>query len=330
MPRKAAPWYRNTAGRWYVHINGKQTPLPVTDPNDQAGAWDAFRSLVNKALQSQASRPEPIAALVPEYLESIEHRTNRKTRTGYGCYLRRFVALFGNRAVCELDPETVEKRAKEEDWSDTNRANYLWTCQALVRWAGRKDFTLRRPSKESRGADALIDESTHRLVLRETTGDFHELCRLLWATGCRPMEAARLLATDVDWASGTVTLKHHKMKHKGRKRILYLSGEAIGILKGQSDRYDGKGNLFRGIAGKPFTVHAICCRMIRVSEKIGRPVTAYGYRHSYATRALAAGIPDAHVAALMGHTSTAMVHRHYSHIGANARLLREISEKLAG
>jgi len=302
----------------------------VTDPKDEAGAWDALRALVGKALAATpTARTEPIAALVAEYLDSISHRANAHTRRGYACYLRRFVALFGNRAVGEIDPGFVEKRATEEGWSDTNRANYLWTVQAFVRWAGRRDFTLHRPSRESRGAEAVIDEQTQRMVLRETTGDFHELCRLLWSTGCRPMEAARLLAVDIDWTSGTVTIRQHKTKHKGRKRILYLSSESLAILKAQFDKYDGQGHLFRGLGGKPFSVHAIVCRMIRVSEKIGRSVTAYGYRHSYATRALAAGVPDAHVAALMGHSSTTMIHKHYSHITANARMLREISEKLA-
>ena len=40
---------------------------------------------------------------------------------------------------------------------------------------------------------------------------------------------------------------------------------------------------------------------------------AYGYRHGFATDA-AAGVPDAQVARLLGHSSTVMLHRHYSHL----------------
>jgi integrase len=50
--------------------------------------------------------------------------------------------------------------------------------------------------------------------------------------------------------------------------------------------------------------------------------TAYGYRHTYATSALAKGVPDATVAALLGHSSTAMLHRHYSHLTSQAKVLR--------
>jgi integrase len=69
--------------------------------------------------------------------------------------------------------------------------------------------------------------------------------------------------------------------------------------------------------------------MWRLSEKIGHRVTAYGYRHTYATRALAMGLPDTHVAALLGHGSTRMIHAHYAHLNANARLLKEAAAKVA-
>jgi integrase len=36
---------------------------------------------------------------------------------------------------------------------------------------------------------------------------------------------------------------------------------------------------------------------------------AYGYRHGFATEALANGVPDAQGAALLGHAETAMLHR---------------------
>ena len=55
-------------------------------------------------------------------------------------------------------------------------------------------------------------------------------------------------------------------------------------------------------------------------------VSPYGYRHSFATDALANGVPDAHVAELLGHSGTAMLHKHYAHLGAKARVLREALE----
>lgn len=329
MPRKAKPWPRKSTGEWYVTHNGKQTPLGVHGKDNELQAWAAFQKLLENAAEKKPGvRSVPLSAIAPDYLSSLESRANPKTIRDYAATLKTFLARFGNSAASDIDPQSVELHASRQGWSDSYRNNWLWTVQALVRWAGRKDFTMRRPAKESRGAESLISEETQRLILRETRGDFHELCRFLWAAGCRPMEAARLEASMVDWASGTITLKKHKTKHKGRQRILYLSTDALMILKAQSDRYSGNGMLFRGISGKPLTIQAIVSRMLRISEKIGRSVTSYGYRHSWATRALAAGLPDTHVAAMMGHTTTAMLHKHYSHITANAKLLREAANKV--
>jgi integrase len=55
---------------------------------------------------------------------------------------------------------------------------------------------------------------------------------------------------------------------------------------------------------------------------------AYGYRHTFATDALANGVPDAQVAALLGHSGTAMLHKHYAHLGARAKALRDALDKV--
>lgn len=311
-----------------MQLNGRQTPLPVTDPKDEVAAFAAFQRLL-AASTTSTTRPEPIADLTAEYLDAIGHRISLTTRRGYEILLRRLSARLGNRAAGEIEPCIVEKVAANENWSDSHRANFLFAAQAFLRWCGRKDLKLARPAKESRGAEAVISPELHARILRECTGDFHQFVKVLWLTGARPMEVAGLTVEGIDQASGTATLKKHKTKHKGKKRILYLSSESLEIVAEQTERYRS-GHLFRGYGGRPFSRMAIVCRFLRVSAKIGKDVTAYQYRHSWASRALAAGIPDTHVAALMGHTSTNMLHRHYSHITANARLLREVAERAAG
>jgi integrase len=63
--------------------------------------------------------------------------------------------------------------------------------------------------------------------------------------------------------------------------------------------------------------------MLRLQRRLGIKATAYGFRHSFATDALANGVPDAHVAELLGHSGTAMLHKHYSHLTARAKALRD-------
>jgi integrase len=54
------------------------------------------------------------------------------------------------------------------------------------------------------------------------------------------------------------------------------------------------------------------------------------FRHTFATRALLAGISEVEVAAMLGHAGTAMLHAHYSHIMSAGKKLRENANRLAG
>jgi site-specific recombinase XerD len=82
--------------------------------------------------------------------------------------------------------------------------------------------------------------------------------------------------------------------------------------------------LLRNNRGEAWTENAIGLTTRRTRERAGIPqAIAYGLRHSFATDALANGVPDAQVAELLGHSGTAMLHRHYAHLGARAQALRD-------
>ena len=48
------------------------------------------------------------------------------------------------------------------------------------------------------------------------------------------------------------------------------------------------------------------------------------------TTALEQGVPDTHVAELLGHASTAMIHRHYGHLAARSVVLRASLGRVRG
>jgi integrase len=108
--------------------------------------------------------------------------------------------------------------------------------------------------------------------------------------------------------------------------MLILNDVALAIV---SRRAEGKnGLLFDGWNGR-LTANAIGGRIRRLAEKAGiRRVIAYGYRHTFATDALSKGIADTHVASLLGHSSTIMLHKHYSHLTARTALLRDVAKQV--
>jgi integrase len=189
---------------------------------------------------------------------------------------------------------------------------------------------VRKPVRASRGTKAVITEAEHRKLLAVADGMFGDYLTLLWHTGARPGEVAGLTAEQVKASTdGIIPLVNHKLAHKGKARFLILSGEAWAVAKRRAEAV-GSGLLFVGRLG-PLTPKAVCSKMDRLCEKAGiRRLMAYGYRHTFATDALVRGLPDATVAALLGHGSTAMLHRHYSHLTAQAQAMREALVRVRG
>lgn len=333
MARMPHPWYRRAKRMWYTTLNGKQTPLNVSDPKDEAAAWDALRALVSGAVKDAIAAPDPVRAgrvkeLVAAFLEAKAADVKPRTLRGYGQHLGWLVKHWGDEPLAAVAAQGVRTKAAGEAWSDTHRANVFWTINALFRWGGRAD-RLPLPPKESRGADVVIPEAVHRRVVAETAGDFRQLVQFLWWTGCRPGEATGLTADAVAPDAKTIRIKQHKTRHKGKVRTLHLCAEAAQVVTDQLAKYGGAGHLFRGLKGRPFSLQAMTMRFERVSEKVGHKVTSYAYRHTFATRALAAGESDAVVAALLGHSSTAMIHKHYSHLSSQGRQLSDAAQRIA-
>src|SRR5690606_35712005 len=91
------------------------------------------------------------------------------------------------------------------------------------------------------------------------------------------------------------------------------------------------GRLFLNSRGKPWTSNAIRCQMRFLRDKLDLPsgVCAYAFRHTFTTDALESGIDTSTVAALLGHTSTAMIDRHYGHLDQRSHHLKQSMHQAA-
>lgn len=331
MPRRVRPWWRTSRKGWYAKVHGMQHNLGVTDPDDEAAAWAALERLVAKAKAGGAAagggvRPGTVAELAEQFLAEKAQAVRPHTAAQYRRHLAALGCHSNGATVAALDLQLVPKGASP-DWSPTYRAHVLCTWEMFLRWAGRP-HRFAKPARESRGPDAVIPEAVYRRCLRETHGDFRQVLRFLWHTGCRPGEAARATVADLDREKGQVRLRQHKTAHRtGRPRVIYLDAEASAVAGEQADRY-GTGLLFRATMGRPFTQQAFTMRFERLSAKVGHRVRSYDLRHSWATRALAAGESDTIVAALMGHRSPQVLHASYSHVGQQSRVLAQAASRL--
>jgi len=153
---------------------------------------------------------------------------------------------------------------------------------------------------------------------------------VLHATGCRPGEAARVTAADLDPDAGTVTLWEHKTAGTtGRPRVVYLPPAAAALLRRLAERRP-TGALLRTIQGNRWNKTSLVRAMDATRKRAGVPgVTCYGYRHTWATDALAGGVPDVIVAELLGNTP-ATLHRHYSHLSSRSDVLHDAARRVRG
>jgi integrase len=340
MPRKAKPWYRADRDGWYVTHEGRQTPLGVSGPGSEPEAHAAWQQLLQAAQQLQQIRTPHLpavaavtvrAAVAGFLLDRTRQELGAGTLQSYRSILGQLVAAFGDRAVTSLTAAEVEGWVRRPGLSSTSRASYLAHAGCCLRWAGHP-LRLRRPPVESRGADVVLTDAQFLLVLGAVGvgTDFAALLRVLRETGARPQEAARLTAEAVDWANGCTRAREHKGRRLGKVRVLHFTTEAMRVLAGQRDRHRS-GLLFRRRDGSGFHPMAIVKRMEGVSKRVGFRAIAYGLgRHSFATKALTAGVPAAHVAALLGHHDTKMLFHHYAHLGEQATALKASAERVSG
>ncbi len=352
MSRRARPWYRQGRSMFFVQIDGKQHPLHVSDPADHAGAAAAHEQLLGQLAAAVAARiaappdpaPPPSGRTVADVAVGFLATAEKKLAAGkvepesvrnYRLAVAHLVAAFGPRPVAALTADELVGWADRPGWSASYQNTTLGTVQQLLRWAGVA-LRVKRPAKESRGAETCLTDEQFDRVLAEACryagakGDLRELLRTLRETGARPGEVSKLTAELVDWENTCTRLVKHKTKRKtGLDRVIHFNTAAMSILTAQRTRYTS-GLLFRTRVGRRYQPNVIVKRLLVVSERVGFRVIAYGLgRHSFATKALTAGVPDVLVAALLGHRGTTMLHRNYSHVGEQSRALKDAAERVS-
>jgi integrase len=271
-----------------------------------------------------------VAEVITGFLADAEGRVKPRTVEVYRYFLEPFAARHGGLTGRDLTPALAESYSRKAEWSPSTRHDFLGTLACAFKWAERCrliDRTpllgLRRPPKESRGRETLITPEEHARLCEAASPQFRLFLQVAYATGARPGEVARITAENFDPAAAVVVLKEHKNAHKGKSRVLYLTAEVVALLVRQKERYPG-GPLLRNRVGKPWTGWTVAKAMQATRRRAGVPhAVSYSMRHAFATDALANGVPDAHVAELLGHSGTAMLARHYSHLTARSRVLRE-------
>ena len=254
-----------------------------------------------------------------------------------------------------------QKARKPVGWSAGTKRNCVTGLLAAFNWARKSKLIAENPidgiekdAATSRGSEALIGndateiEANHKMILAASPPPYHPFIQALKDTGARPGELMGATAADFKAEMGALvfqkeaTRTRDQFAHKTAKkkdRVIFLSGPSLETVKELVKLYP-TGPLFRRTwpegskhrrkatgDAPPFTRVSIVDRFLKLQKKLQMPnLTAYSYRHQFATSMLQAGMDIETLAELMGN-SALVLRMHYSHLLADSKALREKLER---
>lgn len=325
-------WFRKSNDCWYVTIDGVQVGLGVRGEERRSeaerAASDHTAARFMNTQQRQLST-QTVKAVLDAFLADAKGRVKANTYATYAGLLSPVAAQFALVLADDFKSAMLLKFVNRPSWGNSHRHNVIGAVQTAFKWAVEVDLIasnplrhIKRPSKASRGIKALVSPDTHLKLLDASSPALRLLLTLLHETGARPSELSRLSALDVDFLNSVCVLTEHKSSGTtGKPRLIFLSGTAMTLLREQVAKYPD-GSLLRNMKGSSWNKDGIGHAVRRACKRAGVKAIAYGYRHTFATTCLSKSIPDATVAALLGHSSTTMLHKHYSHLTSMATTMK--------
>lgn len=327
MGRKASIWFRKQTGCFYVNHNAKQYNLG----KDKYIAEREFHR-IKAEIQPESPRNDHVTAVevMDRYLVWTKENRAPRTFEWYERHLQAFVDGLPNQSIAadQLKPLHVNEWLSGKPWAVSTKRGAMVAIQRCFKWAVTQGYltnspvsSLEKPDAERRDKCPTKEEyETLRNAVRDQ--NFRDVLDFAWHSGARPQEIRMMEARH--YQDGKIRFPVKESKGKKRVRTIYLNDEAKAIVERRlDDKY-----IFANRNGSPWTAYSINCRMMRLGKKTGLHFNLGSFRHGAATRWLEAGLDHVTVAALLGHTSTAMLSRHYSHIGKKESFLEDQLRKV--
>lgn len=190
------------------------------------------------------------------------------------------------------------------------------------------------PTKRVPEKDWMTTAERARFITASQQSFYGTLYRLMVDVGLRPGEAFGLRWPDVDFVRGTVSVRRAVTRDGGSGAILAepktiksrrtlplasgLPAELLAHMERQREiGFDGEGFVFTNQSGqmlRPWTFSKRdLARTVRAAG-IGKSLSLYSLRHTFATVALSAGVPIKIVSEWLGHTTIQQTADTYGHV----------------
>jgi integrase len=273
---------------------------------------------------------------VKEFLEwsRAQHRTKTHDLHSLNCQiLKRF---FAAKYLDEITTKMVEdfKSARKQErvkWSKSrnisgatvNRA--LTTLKLLFHQAERSGYAVRNPVvgvamfHEPLDSMRVISFEEQTAYLSKASQPLCDIAKVILDTGMRPEEAFRIRVENIDLKQKTVFNPFGKTK--AARRTIPLTDEVLSLLGARTKKATAMGAPFvfpsRNVQ-KPIGSVKKAHSAAQKRAKIKCHFRLYDLRHTFATRAVAAGADLPTLSSLLGHASILMTMR-YVHPAAEQK-----------
>lgn len=364
MARKPSVRFYASRGGFFATINGTLHRLATCTVDDSPHgrhfleACHRFGQLIASPQtphQHHQHHQEPtLGAICQKYRDwQGEHGKNT---IKFDDLITKLLTTLGDTPVNELKPWMIEDALRKRSRWTTSKGIAYRELISIVRWAKIKQYIAVNPLADLklgreyrivlRGHDFAMPDCLVEKILATVKGRFRDYIFALSETGARPKELALARSYNYDAKRQEIVFSgqsrdgyQHKTSKLGKDRVIYLTPEVAEIVERNiateqnylfpSDKgknyagHRGRNQLYRMIKSRPEIIRY--CQHINFNWK---RIILYGFRHSYATRALTSGVLVTDLATLMG-TSVVMITRCYGHLCNQKDHLRSVANKIA-
>ena len=326
--RQPKPWFWKTRNEWMVTIKGERHRL---GPDKVEADRQFHRMMAGDEPVAQVEQRDWLFAseVADEFQIFLQNERSKTTHDWYCQYLDPFKERFMVQRADQLTADVVRTWVNGKWTSQASRRAAMRAVKAAFRKAvndGRLPHSpvagMSLPAETAR--DHVVSAKAYKAVLAAITDQtFADLVTFVWMTGARPQEALIAEWAHVEVKNSRIVLPPKLVKGKKRVRVIYLSPEALALVKTKN----GEGKLFKRADGKPYEKDYVRQIFRKLEEKVKFRYCLYHFRHGFAHRSLAAGNDALTVATLLGHSGTQTLSRVYAHLNQADGHLRSALKK---
>ena len=348
---------RSRAGRWVAMVTMTDGRRRSASAASKTEGVALLRDLLRQRDQSVADpRRVRLGPFLNRWIASLSDDLAPATIRQHEMIVRRhLIPAFGHRLLTGLTPSDVDAYLERLELDPQTKRHHRATLRRALAMAVRDGLVSRNvaalstaPRMQKAERTYLTTAQVRHLIAEARSERLWPLWTLIATTGLRVSEALGLAWSDMDLTAGTVTVSRQLARLDGKwtrtqpktrrsRRTIPLTPPAIDALHEQRLRQDHERGdhprpidalVFTTPRGQPIHSTNILPAWYATLRRLGLPkITTHDLRHSAASMMLAAGIPLAVIADILGHSTMRVTADLYAHVGTELR--RDAVDRLA-